>query len=70
MADDDRPKGIFCLRNQKTKCAEEHLGCPYCFGRTRTAVEGGDPKQFCDWDAEQDPVAFGFPPGTIRNSGG
>ncbi len=67
---DDRPPGIFCLRNQITKCVEDHLGCPYCFGRTREVVEAGEPKLFCDWDPEHDPIVFAFPPGTSRNSRG
>jgi hypothetical protein len=67
---DDRPRVVFCVRNQITKCVEDHLGCPYCFGRNRDAVESGESKRFCDWDPEKDPVAFGFPPDTSRNSRG
>ncbi len=38
----------------------EHLACPYCYGRARD-VESGDYDRFCDFDAERDPIQFGFP---------
>lgn len=64
------PKGVFCIRNQIMKDAGEHLHCPYCFGKTREIIEGGECKEFCDFDPEQDPIAFGFAPDTSRNSCG
>jgi hypothetical protein len=64
------PEGVYCLRNKLIKQVDEHLTCPYCFGRTREKVESGECKHFCDWDSEKDPVAFGFPPGTSRNEHG
>jgi hypothetical protein len=69
MADDKSP-GVFCKRNQVLKQVDEHLGCPYCFGRLRTAVESGERQQFCDWDEAQDPVSFGFPACGSRQQGG
>lgn len=66
MSGDKAAKGVFCVRNQILKDPEEHLRCPYCFGGRREAVEGGDRQEFCDFNPEKDPVAFGFPEGTSR----
>ena len=60
-------KTVFCVRNQTEKPAEEHLGCAYCFGRRVEVVEGGERREFCDYDPDKDPTAFGFPEGTSRN---
>ena len=60
-------KRIFCVRNQCEKPADEHLGCPYCFGKRREVIESGERKDFCDFDPEKDPTTFGFPEGTTRN---
>lgn len=67
MAAESKPKRVFCVRNQVEKPAEEHLGCPYCFGKKKEVVEAGERKAFCDFDPEKDPTAFGFPEGTSRN---
>lgn len=67
---DDRCRDVFCVRNQITKSVEQHLCCPYCFGRKRETVEAGKRGQFCDWDPDKDPIVFAFPPGTSRNSRG
>jgi hypothetical protein len=61
---------VVCVRNKTPKAAEEHLACPYCFGRKREVVEGGAHRAFCDFDEEQDPVSFGFPEGTTRSDKG
>ena len=61
------PKKIFCLRNQIMKPCEEHLQCPYCFGRRREVIEGGEHKDFCDFDPDKDPISFGFPDDSTRN---
>ena len=63
---DDPSRGVFCVRNRSLKQVEEHLGCPFCFGRSRERVEGGERMLFCDWDPECDPVTFGFPPDSAR----
>ncbi len=58
---------VYCLRNKVLKPSAEHLACPYCFGRTRDAVEVGDHSLFCDFDETRDPLAFGFPESSTRN---
>lgn len=65
--DAQKHKKVFCVRNQCEKGADEHLGCPYCFGKHREVVEEGERKEFCDFDPDKDPTSFGFPEGTSRN---
>jgi len=62
-----KEKRVFCVRNKCEKTPDEHLGCPYCFGKKRQVVEKGDRQEFCDFDPEKDPTSFGFPEGTSRN---
>jgi len=69
-ADDDKPSAeqVHCRRLATLRTVEEHLGCPYCFGK-RADVEGGDRGAFCDYQPGVDPVTFGFPEnsGRMRN---
>lgn len=67
MSDEQPNTPVFCLRNHTSKDAEEHMACPYCFGKKREVIEGGERRAFCDFDPDQDPVTFGFPTGTSRN---
>ena len=60
-------KTVFCVRNQVHKPVSEHLGCPYCFGKTRAVVDRGEHQQFCDFDPDKDPTSFGFPENSTRN---
>lgn len=60
-------QSVFCVRNKVLKPPEEHLTCPYCFGRRREAVAGGDHALFCDYDESKDPLAFGFPEASTRS---
>lgn len=62
-----KTQSVFCVRNQIDKPIDEHLRCPYCFGRTHDVIEGGERRRFCDYDPQKDPVCFGFPEGTTRN---
>jgi hypothetical protein len=48
---------------------EEHLQCPYCFGRADD-VANGQHERFCDFSLGRDPIHFGFPPGTLRDREG
>lgn len=70
MSDEQLKKPVFCLRNHTGKAAEEHMACPYCFGKKRELIENGERKEFCDYDPDQDPITFGFPEGSSRNAGG
>jgi hypothetical protein len=70
MSEEKAPKQVFCIRNQVEKQAEEHLTCPYCFGKKLEIVENGLRREFCDYDPEKDPTSFGFPEGTTRNQSG
>jgi hypothetical protein len=70
MSEDRAKKRVFCLRNHVSKDAEEHIGCPYCFGKKREVIEDGERQEFCDFEADQDPLTFGFPDGSSRNAGG
>ena len=67
MAEAKKARRVYCVRNACEKEAAEHLSCPYCFGRRREVVEGGERKDFCDFDPDKDPQSFGFPEGTTRN---
>jgi hypothetical protein len=58
---------VMCNRTGSPRTVEEHTSCPYCYGRARE-VETGDRGQFCDYQPDRDPVAFGFPEGTSRES--
>jgi len=69
MADEQTKRPVFCIRNHTSKDADEHLACPYCFGRKREVIEQGERKDFCDFDPERDPAVFGFPTDTTRNAG-
>ena len=70
MSDETPKKPVFCLRNHTSKEAEEHMSCPYCFGKKREVIEGGERKEFCDFDPDNDPITFGFPGDSSRNAGG
>ncbi len=70
MADEQVPRKIYCVRNGCMKVANEHMGCPYCFGRKREVVEEGEHKDFCDFDPDKDPISFGFPQDCSRSSRG
>lgn len=53
-------RAVFCRRTRGMTPVEEHLRCPYCFGRV--ADVGGDAyNSFCDYDPAADPIHFGFP---------
>jgi len=67
MAEEKKPKRVFCVRNKVEKTAAEHLRCQYCFGKASQTVEDGERKDFCDFDPEKDPTSFGFPEGSTRN---
>jgi hypothetical protein len=67
MADEQDPKKVYCVRNRLMKDASEHMGCPYCFGKKKEAVEDGERQDFCDYDPDKDPISYGFPTNTTRN---
>ncbi len=56
-------ESVHCWRTGRALPADEHRECPYCYGRADGEVEGGEHAQFCDYDAEKDPVVYGFPKG-------
>lgn len=60
---------VHCPRLAKDRTAEEHAGCPYCFGKA-SDVAPGERARFCDFQAGSDPVTFGFPDDTTRNRAG
>lgn len=70
MSQKHPPKPVYCVRNHTSKATEEHLSCPYCFGRKREVIEAGERKLFCDFDPDRDPIVFGFPDGSTRNANG
>jgi hypothetical protein len=70
MAEEPGPKKVYCVRNRLMKNTEEHVGCPYCFGKKREAIENGERTDFCDYDPDKDPICFGFPNDTTRASRG
>jgi hypothetical protein len=54
------PKLQPCPRVGSARGADEHLACPYCFGR-EAEVGTGERAKFCDYEPGVDPVCFGFP---------
>ncbi len=70
MSDEQANKPVFCKRNHRSKEAREHMSCPYCFGKKRELIEHGERADFCDFDPENDPIAFGFPDDSSRNARG
>jgi hypothetical protein len=60
---------VLCRRLATLRTVEEHLGCPYCFGK-RAEVEAGDRSEFCDYQPGVDPVTFGFPENSGRLANG
>jgi len=70
MGPEKKAKRVLCVRDQTEKSAEEHLGCPYCFGKSCEVVVRGRLADFCDFDPAKDPVSFGFPEKASRNSRG
>jgi hypothetical protein len=64
MTQETQPENrVHCWRVGRSLPADEHRECPYCFGRDGEKVEAGEHKGFCDYDAEKDPIVFGFPKG-------
>ncbi|MBI4611998.1 MAG: hypothetical protein HY720_00145 [Planctomycetes bacterium] len=49
-----------CRRVERSYKIEEHLRCPYCFGKCDD-IRSGDYERFCDFVPGVDPIAFGFP---------
>lgn len=70
MSEDQSKKPVFCKRNHTSKDADEHMSCPYCFGKLREVIENGERTEFCDFDPDEDPITFGFPDDSTRNSQG
>lgn len=70
MSEEQTPKRVFCLRNHIMKESIEHSKCPYCYGKEHELIELGERKHFCDYNPDKDPVSFGFPEDTSRNSRG
>ena len=67
MAEEQGTKKVYCLRNRLMKPTQEHMGCPYCFGKKHEVIENGERCDFCDFNPDKDPVSFGFPEDTSRN---
>lgn len=55
-----RLTALRCRRVDRQITPEEHVGCPYCFGRLAD-VRGGNHETFCDYKPGRDPIHFGFP---------
>lgn len=49
-----------CRRVERSYRVEEHLRCPYCFGK-REDIRAGHYECFCDFEPGVDPIVFGFP---------
>lgn len=60
---------VYCRRLQHELPVSEHADCPYCFG-TKDEITGSVHRRFCGYDAEKDPIQFGFPPDSSRNQSG
>jgi len=51
---------VFCRRLQKRLPEQEHLECPYCYGRVDD-VRSKEHERFCDFQPGEDPIVYGFP---------
>lgn len=56
---------VTCRRLHVDRSVDEHLACPYCFGKAKDVAKG-DRACFCDFQPGVDPVCFGFPEGAGR----
>lgn len=63
-------KELRCRRTGQMFTTEQHAECPYCFASIETIEEGGEYERFCGYDAEKDPISFGFPPDSTRTQRG
>lgn len=70
MSDEQPKRRVFCVRNHVSKSSDEHLHCPYCFGKKREVIDEGEREEFCDFNPDRDPVTFGFPEESSRNTRG
>jgi len=57
---------VHCRRVDQDKTPEEHVTCPYCFGKLAD-IAPEEHAKFCSFDPAVDPIVFGFPPGTTRS---
>jgi hypothetical protein len=65
---DKKPeRKVFCRRLERELPVGEHAQCPYCFGR-RPDIAQGDHDEFCDFKKGDDPIQFGFPADSSRNT--
>ena len=62
-------RDLLCRRTGQRIPVQEHLRCPYCFGRAGE-VEDGVHERFCDYKPEQDPIRFGMPEWSRRTGSG
>jgi hypothetical protein len=63
-------KELRCRRTGRMYAVAEHVVCPYCSGDAAVIEAGGDYDRFCEFEAGQDPVQFGFPADISRNERG
>ena len=70
MAEEQGPRKVYCIRNRLMKGADEHVSCPYCFGKKQETIENGERTDFCDYNPDKDPISFGFPEDSGRNASG
>jgi hypothetical protein len=64
-AKDDKRILVKCERTDTEYDVNEHLRCPYCFGKD-VDVKSEDRSRFCDFDPDRDPINFGFPENSTR----
>jgi hypothetical protein len=59
-ADPAPPTEVYCRRVERPLAVEEHVDCPYCYGK-KNDVQTTEHRQFCDFEPGKDPIHFGFP---------
>ena len=62
-------KLVQCHRTGREFDLSEHQKCPYCYGQADD-IATGEHEKFCDFKPGVDPVSFGFPDGSSRNTRG
>jgi len=60
---------VHCRRTNQQYSHAEHKRCPYCYGGLADVADGAH-GEFCDFNPDEDPIAFGFPPDGTRHESG
>ncbi len=60
---------VRCRRINAYRTVDAHTTCPYCFGE-EAEILSEQYERFCSFDPKVDPIVYGFPGGTERDTNG